>query len=149
MLRLVLIFAHLAGVVVWVGGMVFAAFCLRPAAAQLLQPPQRLPLWVATFAAFFRLVSVCVAVILLSGFAMLIQTGVAAAPVGWHVMLALGLAMAGVFFWIDRVLFQRLRRHSAAGAWPPAAAALNSIRRLVALNLVLAVCTIAAAVSAR
>ena len=35
--------AHLLAIIVWVGGMVFAHFFLRPA-AQSLEPPQRLRL---------------------------------------------------------------------------------------------------------
>ena len=149
MLRPVLIFLHLAGVIVWVGGMVFAYFCLRPAATRVLEPPQRLPLWAATFGLFFRFVGIAIGLIFLSGFAMLVQTGFAFAPLGWYVMLALGLAMAGVFGHIDRKLYPTLRRHCEAADWPAAAAALNGIRRLVAVNLVLAVFTIAAALSSR
>jgi len=149
MLRQALLFLHLGGVIVWVGGMLFAYFCLRPAAAKVLAPPQRLPLWVATFGAFFRLVAIAIAFIFVSGLAMLWQTGFAVAPLGWHVMLVLGVAMAGVFVRIDRGLYPRLRRHCEASDWPAAAAALNSIRQWVAVNLVLAACTIAAAISAR
>jgi uncharacterized membrane protein len=148
-LRPTLLFLHLAGVIVWVGGMSFAYFCLRPAAAKLLEPPQRLPLWAATFEPFFRIVSAAVAVIVLSGLAMLLQTGFANAPIGWHVMLVLGLVMAGVFGHIRTKLFPRLQRHSAAGEWPAAGQALNGIRQLVAFNLVLAALTVAAAVSTR
>ena len=149
MLRPLLLFLHLAGVIVWVGGMVFAYFCLRPAAMRVLQPPQRLPLWVAAFHPFFRLVAVSIALIFVSGLAMLYQTGFAAAPVGWYLMLALGVAMAGVFGYVDRTLYPRLRRHCEASDWPAAAAALNGIRRLVAVNLVLAACAVAAVVSSR
>lgn len=149
MLRQILILLHFAGVVVWVGGMFFAYFCLRPAAAQLLDPPQRLPLWVATFDRFFRLVAVAVALILASGFGMFAQTGFVYAPLGWHVMMGLGLAMAGVFGYVYLVLYPQLRRHCEAAAWPAAAAALNGIRQLVAFNLVLGACTILAAVAAR
>jgi uncharacterized membrane protein len=149
MLRQLLIFLHLAGGVVWVGGMFFAYFCLRPAAAQLLEPPQRLPLWVATFDRFFRLVAVAVALILLSGFGLFAQTGFAYAPLGWHIMMALGLAMAGVFAYVYLVLYPRLSRHCEAAAWPAAAAALNGIRQMVALNLILAALAIVAAVTAR
>lgn len=39
-----MLFVHLAGVIVWVGGMSFAHFCLRPASLAL-PPPQRLALW--------------------------------------------------------------------------------------------------------
>lgn len=149
MLRQLLIFLHLGSVIVWVGGMVFAYFCLRPAAARVLEPPQRLPLWAATFGIFFRFVGIAIALIFLSGLAMLFQTGFALAPLGWYVMLALGLAMAGVFGYIDRKLYPLLRRRCEAADWPAAAVALNGIRRLVAVNLVLAVCTVAAALSSR
>ena len=46
---------HLLGVVVWVGGMFFAHMALRPAATELLEPPQRLPLLQATLMRFFTL----------------------------------------------------------------------------------------------
>jgi len=47
------LFLHFAAVVVWIGGMVFAHFCLRPAALATLQPPQRLPLMAAALGRFF------------------------------------------------------------------------------------------------
>ena len=49
----ILLFLHLTGVAVWVGGMFFAWVCLRPVAAVQLQPPARLSLWLAVFARFF------------------------------------------------------------------------------------------------
>ena len=52
MFRHLLLFFHLSAAVAWIGGMFFAYFCLRPAAAETLQPPQRLPLWVEAFARF-------------------------------------------------------------------------------------------------
>lgn len=149
MLRQLLLFLHLAGVVVWVGGMFFAHFCLRPAALRLLEPPQRLPLWAATLGAFLRYTAVAVVLILLSGFAILFEVGFKQAPIGWHVMMTLGLVMAGIFAWVYGVLYPRLRRHAEAGAWPEAGAALNGIRRLVTTNLVLALATFAAALLLR
>ena len=85
-----LLFIHLAGVVVWVGGMAFAHFCLRPAALAL-PPAQRLGLWRAVLGRFFRIVWVAIAVIVVSGFAMLLEVGFAQAPRSWHVMAAIGL----------------------------------------------------------
>ncbi len=149
MLRQLLVFLHLAGVVVWVGGMFFAHFCLRPAALKLLEPPQRLPLWAATLGAFLRYTAVAVVLIVLSGFALFFETGFKQAPIGWHVMMGVGLVMAGIFAWVYGVLHPRLRRHAEAGAWPEAAAALNGIRRLVTTNLVLALLTLAAALFGR
>ena len=145
MFREILVFLHLAGVVVWVGGMFFAHFCLRPAALKLLEPPQRLPLWAATLGAFLRYTALAVVLILLSGFALIFETGFRQAPIGWHVMVGIGLVMAGIFAWVFGVLHPRLRRHAEAGAWPEAAAALDGIRRLVTTNLALALLTLAAA----
>ncbi len=58
---------HVLSVVVWVGGMFFAYMALRPAAVQTLEPPQRLPLWAATFDRFFPWVWLAVTLILGSG----------------------------------------------------------------------------------
>lgn len=129
--------------------MFFAYFCLRPAAVSVLAPPQRLPLWSATFARFLRYTAVAVAVILLTGFTMLLDTGFRNAPPGWHLMLVLGLVMSTLFAYVYLVPYPRLRAQCAAGDWPAAALTLNRIRRLVAINLALGVCVVAAAVSAR
>ena len=149
MLRQLLILLHLLSAIAWLGGMFFAYFCLRPAAVEVLEPPKRLPLWVATFARFLPYMSVAVAVLLASGFSLLLAVGFRHAPIGWHVMMTLGLIMAAVFGYVYAVLYPRLRTHCSASAWPAAAQALNGIRQLVALNLVLGVCVVAAAVSAR
>jgi len=145
----ILLFIHLTGVIVWVGGMFFAYFCLRPAAVALLMPPERLPLWVATFRRFLAYSAVAVVLILTSGMIMLTSFGISQAPAGWHAMLTLGLIMAVVFFIVYFVLYPKLAAHCAASSWPAAANVLNNIRHLVALNLVLALCTVVAAMSAR
>ena len=144
-----LIFLHLLGVIAWVGGMFFAYFCLRPAAAEVLDPPKRLPLWAATFSRFLPYTAVAVAVILATGLTMLLQVGFQDAPPGWHAMLALGILMAALFAYVYGVLFPALRRDCTAAAWPAAGQTLNRIRRLVGLNLVLGLCTVAAAMTAR
>ncbi|MEZ5565742.1 MAG: CopD family protein [Gammaproteobacteria bacterium] len=144
-----LLFLHLAAAIIWVGGMFFAYYCLRPAAGQTLEPPLRLPLWVATFKPFFRYVAVAVVLIVGSGFGMMLPVGMGASPLGWLLMMVLGLVMAAVFVYVYWILYPGLVRHTEAAAWPAAAATLNSIRRLVALNLLLSVVVVMAAVSAR
>ena len=145
----ILLFIHLTGVIIWVGGMFFAYFCLRPAAGAILNPPERLPLWVATFRLFLAYSAVAGVLIFISGVIMLTSFGLSKAPAGWHAMLTLGLIMAAVFFIVYLVLYPRLVANCAASSWPAAASVLNNIRRLVALNLLLALCTIAAAMLAR
>ncbi len=149
MLRQLLMFLHLLGEIAWIGGMFFAYFCLRPAASEVLDPPKRLPLWSAVFARFLPYTAIALVVIVATGFAMLGQIGFHQAPVGLYVMMALGLVMAVVFAYVYFVLFPRFRQSCSASAWPAAAESLNGIRRLVALNLVLGVCVVAAAMSAR
>ncbi|MGE5668157.1 MAG: CopD family protein [Betaproteobacteria bacterium] len=149
MVRQLVLLLHVLGVIVWVGGMFFAYFCLRPAAVEVLDPPKRLPLWAATFARFLPYTAIAVVVIVIAGLWLLAQVGFGRAPIGWHIMLTLGVVMAAVFAYVYLVLFPRLRRGCAASDWPAAGQALNGIRRLVAVNLVLALCTIVAAVSAR
>jgi len=144
-----LLFLHLTGVVIWVGGMFFAYFCLRPAAAQLLEPAQRLPLWIATFRRFFKITAAAVITILATGLIMLMQVGMKFAPVGWHIMLSTGLLMAFIFVYVYAVLYPKLCKQCDAGAWPIAGATLNTIRKLVGFNLLLSVVTIAAATFAR
>ena len=149
MLRQALLFVHLLSAMAWIGGMFFAYFCLRPAAAEVLEPPQRLPLWLATLTRFLRFVSIAMILALATGLAMLLSAGFPAAPVGWHVMFTLGLLMGAVYAYVHLVLLPRLRTHCSASAWPAAAQALNAIRRLVAFNLALGVLVVLAAVSAR
>jgi len=149
MLRHALLDLHLLSVVAWVGGMFFAHFCLRPAAMETLEPPQRLSLWTATLKRFFRFVAVAVLLILLTGALLFLPVGFQAAPVGWHVMLALGVVMAGVFAYIYAGLYPKLVKNCRNSAWADAAQVQNRIRQLVSVNLALGVIAILAAVSAR
>lgn len=149
MLRQILLLVHLLGAIAWLGGMFFAYFCLRPAAAEVLDPPHRLPLWSATFARFLPYTAIAVVVMLASGIAMLLQTGLREAPIGWHIMLTLGVLMTIIFGYAYGVLYPRLRDRCHAADWVAAAQALNRIRQLVAVNLVLGVCTVVAAISGR
>jgi uncharacterized membrane protein len=145
MLRQPMILLHLLGVILWIGGMFFAYFCLRPAAANVLPPPQRLPLWSATFARFLPITAVAVVVIVVTGFTLLLQVGMRNAPVGWHIMMSLGLVMAAVFAYVYLGPYPKLKQASAAADWPRAGEALSAIRRAVALNLVLGLGTVIAA----
>jgi uncharacterized membrane protein len=149
MWRSTLLLIHLLAAMAWVGGMFFAHFCLRPAAVQTLTPPQRLPLMRAALSHFLRALAIAVPLVLLSGLALLSTVRMAHAPWGWHAMLASGSVMAGIYAVIHLRLLPRLRAHCDAGDWPAAAQVLNSIRRLVALNLGLGILTVAAAILGR
>ncbi len=137
---------HLLGVVVWVGGMLFAQMALRPA-AQSLEPPQRLPMLAIALRRFFAWVALAVAAILATGFWMTaLLGGFGRVATHVHVMTAVGLGMAVIFAWIVAVPFRALIVNAAEGKWPAAGAAMASIRTLVGINLVLGLVTLTVAV---
>lgn len=131
----ILLLLHVSAVVVWIGGMVFAHFCLRPAAIEMLAPPQRVPLMHASLARFFAIVTLAIAVILASGLTMMLLVGLKNAPLAWHIMFGLGVLMMAIFGHIRFGPFRRLARCVTAADWPGAAAQLMQIRLLVAVNM--------------
>jgi uncharacterized membrane protein len=134
---------HLLGAVVWIGGMFFAYFALRPSAAELLQPPQRLPLWSATLGRFFRWVWVAVVLVLGSGFYMFsLLADAARVPPYVHAMLYIGVLMALIFGYVFFSPFPALQRAVAGQNWQQAGLALNQIRIAVAVNLGLGIANI-------
>ncbi len=138
-------FLHLLSAMLWIGGMAFAHFALRPAAAATLAPPQRLPLMSAALGRFLKLVSVAIAVLLLTGLHMIFaRGGFEAARAGVLAMFGGGVAMMAIFGHIAFAGYPRLRRCVAEEKWPAAAEQLNVIRRLVEVNLVLGVLIVAA-----
>jgi uncharacterized membrane protein len=139
------LFAHLLGVTVWVGGMVFAHFCLRTSLAELT-PQSRLPLMESALGKFFNWVTGSVVVILLSGGYMMTKVGDMHAPWPIQAMAGTGILMMLLFGHLRFALFPRVQRAVQSQRWPDGAQAMTSIRRLVVVNLVLGVVTIYLAV---
>ena len=137
---------HVLSIIVWIGGMVFAHFFLRPA-AQSLEPPQRVRLMHDVLGRFFAAVSVAVVVVLGSGLWMIgrvakqtVQAGGSfAMPLDWTIMATLGLVMMALFGHIRFALFRRLQRAVAASDWAAGGKAMASIRTLMGVNLALGV----------
>lgn len=142
------ILLHILGIVVWVGGMFFAYMALRPAAAQLLDPPQRLTLWAGTFGRFFPWVWASVLLILGSGLDLIFTKfgGFATTPVFVHSMFGIGLLMMLIFAHVFFAPYGRLKRFVAAQEWKAAGAALAQIRVLIGINLSLGLINIVVAV---
>jgi uncharacterized membrane protein len=136
-------FLHVSAAIVWLGGVSFMLFALRPAAMDL-PPPQRLPLMALVLKQFFRLVWVCIGLLLATGLVMLLSVGMKQAPVGWHLMLGIGLLMFAVFGHLYFGPFRRLRAAVEAADWPLAGQKLGQIAKLAQLNLVLGALAIAA-----
>ena len=142
---------HVLAATVWVGGMFFAFMVLRPVAAGLLEPPQRLALWAQVFATFFPWVWFAVLTLLLSGYGMLFMFfgGMAGAPLFIHIMQGLGLAMMLIFGHVFFAPFRRLKQAVGNQDWQTGGAKLAQIRKLVGINLSLGLLTVAVAVVGR
>ncbi len=134
---------HVLGVVVWVGGMFFAYMALRPVAASVLEPPQRLTLWAGVFDKFFPWVWLSVALILATGLHLLMVFGGLAAPHHALAMLVLGVVMMLIFGHVYFAPYRKLKRAVAGQDWKAGGAALGQIRQLIGINLVIGLVTIA------
>jgi uncharacterized membrane protein len=137
------LFLHVLGVVVWVGGMFFAYMALRPVAAGVLEPPQRLALWAGVFDKFFPWVWISLVLILLTGLHMLMLLGGAAAPLYALAMFVLGVVMMLIFGHVFFSPYKKLKRAVAGQDWKAGGAALGLIRRLIGINLTIGLMTIA------
>ncbi|MGQ2978565.1 MAG: CopD family protein [Polaromonas sp.] len=146
MIYAILNFVHVMSITVWIGGMVFAHFFLRPAVAQL-EAPLRLRLMHDVFGRFFQVVLVASLLTLASGVWMLgriarqvVQSGGNfEMPLAWTVMAVLGVAMVAIFMYIRFVSFRRLGRAVTMSQWAAGADALAQIRTWVLIQLGLGV----------
>ena len=142
---------HVLSVVIWVGGMFFAYVVLRPVAASQLEPPARLTLWAGVFGRFFPWVFASIALILASGFWMVLAGlgGFAAVGAYVHLMLVLGSIMMLIFLHVYFAPFRRLQQAVAAQDWPAGGRRLAQIRVLIGVNLALGLLTVAVASGGR
>lgn len=144
--------SHVLSVVVWVGGMVFAHFFLRPAAATL-EPPVRLPFLHDVLGRFFKVVLVLSTLTVFSGLWMIGRVAKAAVqsggafqmPLSWTIMATLGIVMWAIFGHIRFALYKRLSRAVAATDWSAAGQAMASLRQWVGINLLLGGVTVVVA----
>jgi uncharacterized membrane protein len=141
---------HILAAVIWVGGMFFAHMVLRPSAGPL-DPPTRLALWARVLERFFIWVWVSIAVLLASGFAMVMIGfgGFAALAHYINVMMAVGIIMVMLFAHVYFAPWRRMRRAVAAADWVEAERNIKKIRVLVTVNLLLGLITVVVGASGR
>ncbi len=142
---------HMLAAVIWVGGMFFAYFVLRPVAAQQLEPPQRLPLWSQCFSRFFPWVWIFIILLPATGYWMIFNVfgGMASVGLYVHLMHGLGWIMILLFIHLYFAPFKRLKYSVNASDWPTAGKSLNQIRLLIGINLSIGLAVIAIASGGR
>ena len=129
---------HILAAVIWVGGMFFAVFVLRPSTGEL-EPDQRLAVWGRVFACFFPWVWASIALILASGYWIIFfgKGGFQELPIYLHLMQGIGWLMILVYLHLWFAPYARFKKAIAASEWPVAAANLNKIRLAVTTNIAL------------
>ncbi len=146
----ILLFLHLVAAAFWVGGMATMHFAVRPAAVATLEPPLRLRTMAAALRRFFVGVDASVTLLFVSGVSMILLAG-GFRNVHWRIeaMMSIAVVMTGIYVYIRASVFKALRRAVEESAWPMAAARLNTVRKLVSLNLALGVVVFAVATVGR
>lgn len=143
---------HLISAIVWMGGMTFMLLALRPAILAVMEPQPRARLMGEVWQRFFAIVAVAVLVLFSTGTylytaafkAAKAASGAGTVPLGWNLMLVLGMLMFLIFGHIYFAGFRKFKRAVAAAEWPVAAKAAGQIHTLVVLNFVLGWLAIAA-----
>jgi uncharacterized membrane protein len=146
----VLVALHILSALVWVGGMFFAYLVLRPSVGPL-EPPARLALWRRVFGRFFPWVWVSVVLLLATGVLMIVVGFGGFEAVGLYIslMMSIGIVMMLLFLHLYFAPWRRFQRALDAGDAPAAGRNLDQIRRIVAINLVLGLVTVAVGASGR
>ena len=136
---------HLIAGIVWIGGMTFMLFALRPAALASLEAQPRAILMGLVWKRFYAWVLVAIVVLFTTGThlytatfrATKLATGQGSVPLGWNVMLVLGVTMMLIFGHIYFAGFKKYRRGVAAGEWSVAAKAAGLIHTMTLINFTL------------
>lgn len=139
-------FFHLAAGLIWLGGMSVLLWAVRPMVLAQLEGGPRITLLCGILSRFFKLVGLCIGLLLITGGLMFAGVDMHIAPKGWHVMLGLGLLMCAIFGHLFFVPFRRLQRSVQMADWPMAAKQLAQIHVLVLTNFVLGWAAVAAVV---
>lgn len=143
---------HLVAGTVWLGGMTFMLFALRPAALATLEAQSRAQLMAQVWRRFFAIVLAAVVVLFTTGTHLYTQTfraarlatGEGSVPLGWNIMLVLGVVMMLIFGHIYFAGFKKYKRAVAGAQWPDAAKAAGLIHTMTVINFTLGWAAIAA-----
>ena len=133
---------HLIAGIVWMGGMTFMLFALRPAVIIAMEAQPRAILMGQVWKRFYAMVLASIVVLFATGThlytatfrATRLATGDGGVPLGWNIMLVLGLVMMLIFGHIYFAGFKKYKRAIAAGDWPLAAKAAGLIHTMTLIN---------------
>lgn len=123
---------------VWIGGMFFAIFAVRPTLKGMADPALRIRLAIGIFQRFFPWVWVAIATLWASGFWIAVAAYGKQVGLHVHIMMGIALVMTLIFAWIFVFPYrQTIRIATGYENWGWAAAKLSLVRKLMAVNLTL------------
>lgn len=132
---------HVFSIIVWIGGMIFAHFFLRPSLS-VLEPKDRMNLMHQTLGRFFGVVLIAAITAWISGALMMkvaLSGGAASMAWDWSFMALLGSLMLLIFLHVRFALYQRMSRAVAAQDVALALSHLGQVRTWVSANLAIGV----------
>ncbi|MBF0454416.1 MAG: hypothetical protein HQL72_06315 [Magnetococcales bacterium] len=141
---------HFLAALVWVGGMFFAHFVLRPS-AEALPLPERIKLWTQVLNRFMRMVWVAVIALPVSGYWLVFAYygGMEGLGLHIHLMQGIGWLMILLFFMVYFGPFKQMKIREKEALFPEAGMFMLKIRTLVTINLFLGLITTVVAVAGR
>ncbi|MBF0158923.1 MAG: CopD family protein [Magnetococcales bacterium] len=150
----VLLAIHVLAVTLWVGGMFFAHFMLRPSVmdpALNLGLESRVLLWSQVLQRFVRVVWVIVLLLPVTGYTMIIfyLGGLSAQPLHVHLMQGTAWIMIALFVHLYTGPFRRMQWMVKQLLIPEAGLYLGRIRTVVTVNMTIGMVTVVLATAGR
>lgn len=134
---------HTLAAVIWVGGMFFAHVVLRPSVTEMTAS-LRLALWRRVLPRFFAWVSVSIAVLLVTGYGVLLtgyRGGISGGNLHIDIMQIIGAVMIVLYLFMLVGPYLLFKRALATNDLVAAATQQGRIRAIVVVNLVLGLFT--------
>lgn len=129
---------HQLAATIWVGGLFFSLFALRPAMKGMSDAGARVRLTIAIYRRFFPWVWIAIAVLWVSGFWLGVAADAKGVGLHVHIMMVIALLMTLIFAWLFAFPYrQTVRIATGYENWGWAAARITVVRRLMAVNLAL------------
>lgn len=134
---------HTLAALIWVGGMFFAHMVLRPSVTEMTAS-LRLALWRRVLPRFFKWVAISIAVLLATGYGVLLtgyRGGISGGNLHIDAMQIIGWIMVVLFAFVVVGPFGSLKRALDRNDLVAAAKAQGLIRHVVLINLILGLFT--------
>ena len=138
---------HTVAALIWVGGLGFLLFILRPASIRI-DPPQRFRLFGRVFKYFSPWVWGSIATLLITGYWMLLS-GNGTPGLHTHMMQGFGIFMMFLHWYLHHVTYRRFCEAVDLESWAKTNYQANRIRRTIRWSLLLGIITVAVATTGR